>query len=233
VFSNIIDISQQAGIRIEGPVGSSYDTLSHVYIFNNTIYKPATFDYDPDYVSSGDTAVYADDSGIYSKLADSQIINFHIINNVIIDSRPNESDYIQTSLKKQSDLYLDYQHYYHSGGIPVVNGNNDTQGNPFLNDPFSGDFTISSSNSPIVNSGKRMGTGNIKVITIQGTSYPVEWDTSLDPRTDWNTIPPKIITAKQNQQGSNWEKGAYVFVESIKRPSLKCPTSLRMVNITP
>ena len=233
VFSNIIDTTQQAGIRIEGPVSSSYDSLSHVYIFNNTIYRPATFDYDQNYIYSGDTVAYSDDSGIHSSLDDSQTINLHIINNVIIDSRPNKSDYIQISLRRQSDLILDYQHYYHSSGMPVVNGKNDTIGNPLLTDASSGDFTISSSNSPIINSGKKMGDGNIKLISIQGNSYVVEWDTALDPQTDWTRIPPKIITAKQNQHGPNWEKGAYVFVESTTNSSIKCPTSLRITNVTP
>ena len=233
VFSNIIDTTQQAGIRIEGPVSSSYDSLSYVYIFNNTIYKPATFDYDQKYVSSGDTAAYSNDSGIYCMLDDTQTIELYVINNVIIDSRPNKSDYIQTSLRRQSDLYLDYQHYYHSGGMPVVNGKNDTEGNPLLADPFNGNFTISSSNSPIVNSGKSVGIGNIKVLTIQGTSYPVEWDTALDPRTDWISIPPKVITAKQSEHGSNWEKGAYVFIDSFSNSFLKSPKSLRITNVKP
>ena len=242
VFSNIINETQDAAIRLQGPSGSTYDDLQNVYIFNNTIYRatvnPGQYD-----------SVFNNDCAIYCNLTTGQTDNLYVKNNLIIDSRPSKSDYVGVYLHAQNDLYIDYNHYYHIGGTPAVHyvgssrtpckwnsgdrpagyGANDTQGNPGLSIPANGDFTISSSDSPVVDTGTDMGSGTIGVVTIQGTPYPVKWDSALDPyATDWSTTPPTVVVKKQDNYGAGWERGAYVWTGNDDS-GLLSPTRLRNV----
>ena len=221
VFSNIVANTEEQGIALNG----SKDAFVNVYLFNNTIYRSS---YSSLFVTGKEKTSIAD-KGMSSE----QLQNIHINNNVIVDSRPNQSDCLGIFWPLDEDTFIDYNHHYHKNGTPTVYyensncsgctwfsedrpakyGNNDTGGDPLLKNVEKGDFSIASSSSPLINSGIKMGNSDIAIIKIQGNSYPVRWDAALGAYgTDWSTVPPKVSSVQRDDFGS-WEKGAYIYRE--------------------
>jgi len=126
IFSNVVAIGQTNGISVTASQSGS-DVLDTVYVYNNTIYKQASYDWT---LGAGYTiAERLTASGWHGLKATSIRITDgpYIKNNLVVDSRPNESD---SSLYNpeyriaaaNAGLYWDksytspwdYDHYYSS-----------------------------------------------------------------------------------------------------------------------
>jgi hypothetical protein len=237
VFSNIVANTEEQGIALNG----SKDAFVNVYLFNNTIYRSS---YSSLFVTGPEKTSIADKG-----MTASQLQNIHINNNVIVDSRPNQSDYLGIFWILDDDTFIDYNHHYHTKGNPTVYyknsactfcswqstnrpndyGNHDTGGDPLLKNMVKGDFRIGSPSSPLIKSGIKVGSGVIAKITVQGTTYPVQWDAALDPyNTDWSTVPSKVAVLYRDEFGS-WEKGAYIY-RNDSQNALSQPKNLKIRN---
>ena len=214
IWSNIIekihpmDDVAWAGILVGDTSG---DITDHVYIRNNTIYaNPAPGLPDYGYPTSGiRTRSNAD--------------NIYINNNIFSENRPDESDYIQAYIYDSSDVeqYKDNLHYHSGGAAKVVWGGSGSTapgdidatndvGNPNFVNPTGGNFTLAG-DSPAIDGGADL-SGLVGSVTVQGTTYNMYWDDCLDPvNTNWSTIPPTVVSVKQDDYGTGWEQGAYVY----------------------
>jgi len=213
IFSNLFHNMGKRAISIAQ--SGSY------YIFNNIVAE--------NYFVLGGGSM---DAGIYMGGAGSVLKN-----NIYYKNRPLDTSRRQLSVSAGSDenTISDHNIYYWPGQnslfrwgdasdvslVQIQNGNNhglpqeqySFEVDPGLTDLENSDYRVASSGSAVVDSGEAMGTGNIAVLNIQGTDYPVRWDTALHPSTDWSVFPSpnSIITANQNNYGSGWERGAYVY----------------------
>jgi len=233
VWGNVVNgTASGGGISING-TSLNKDTFKNFYIYNNTIYRA---------VKNHDSGAYF--YGINTSFGGtaSTLKNVNVKNNVVIDSRPNGTEYINISMSFLSDMKIDYNHHYSSGHTPMVYydgtqctpcpwnspnlpsgyGVHDTAGNPIFSSAGNGNFALLAG-SPCIDSGENLSINDsaLPTITIQGRKYSFTFSEVLDPlNTDWSLIQPKVATVNQNVFGS-WDRGAYVYsnVSEIKPPS--------------
>jgi hypothetical protein len=215
IFSNFIYDEQIAGSRIHMDSGGTNELHNHIYWFNNV------FSENPQRVPEHAKEMYAHIT------MHQTVTNSKIKNNIFIKSRPVFSSLQERQIYSAGLVdEIDYNHYYWPGKTSslYINGKSanaiggfsgietyGSEGDPKLVDWQNKNYRIASSDSPVVDSGAVMGIGNIAVLNIHGMDYPVRWDAALHPSTDWSTIPPTVISANQNDFGSGWERGAYVY----------------------
>jgi hypothetical protein len=241
VFSNIISTTQFAGIRIEGQPGDSYDKINYAYIFNNSIYNSGTMDLSlgRGYKDSSNYSAYLNDSAISMILKGVQLNTQTYMNNVIINSRPNEIESIAMNIRSETiNLENDYNHYYsqnsnaikiryqndsdsvvhydwNSSDRPGNEGANDSTGNPYFKDVTKGDFRLTSNSTDLINSGFDMGTGIIASVLIHGKDYAIPWDFAFGGGTIWSASDPdQIVIDVQSRDAIGWDIGAYGNVQS-------------------
>ncbi|MCK5257477.1 MAG: hypothetical protein KAQ81_15705 [Deltaproteobacteria bacterium] len=239
IWGNIINgTASGGGISING-TSLNKDRFKNFYIYNNTIYR----------------AVQNHDSGAYfyaictaSPGTTSITETISVKNNLVVNTRPSASEYVNISMNYQDDMIIDYNHHettgqtaqvrfegsdcnpgaWNSEKLPTGYGSHDTSGDPKFRNAGSGDFALLD-NSPCKDSGENLSKNDsvLPAITIQGKIYNSSFSAVLDPiRTDWSTTPPTVVTVDQNSYGG-WEKGAYVFVDD--QPSgPTAPTNLKI-----
>jgi hypothetical protein len=232
IWSNVIYYTDYACIGIfsqddERPV-------DNVYIYNNTL------------ALSGQEQNSVNEGGI--KILNAKNGNYEIKNNIFVDNNIKYNYDNQFYISSQAATYttVDYNLYYTSVGNPFVNWNgtkyplynpinaveftktsgqelNGDIGNPYFKDYTNRDFSLTASSSLAINKGVKLKNPNFwKVPTIQGVDYSsqVRLDLSIDPNnTDWETIPPTVSMVSQNDFGSGWERGAYVYID-IEKPQV-------------
>ena len=248
IFSNVIYETQHAGIRVSGMPGMSYDSLQDIFIYNNTIYRAATLDstLGEGYGSSGSDSPFVNDSAIVMWLKGKQLVKHFYENNLIINSRPYRNDYEAMSIRSSSENFEnDYNHFYDDRTNEVVvryveenddaknvtwnstnrrgvDGDNDSAGNPFLQDVEKNDFRLTSKSTKLIDKGKDMGTGSITELEIQGVKHKINWDFALGNNTVWDALDPDKIEIDQlSRDEIGWDKGAYGFVESENSATAK------------
>lgn len=207
-WSNIITDTDTAGIRLGG---NGTDNTREVYFLNNTIYRAG--------IGASDWW----DTGIALTL--STAIGVHVENNIICDSRPGAATKYSIAGYGISDYVANNNQYYQSdGSIPQVyeysnancipcawdsvynsfSGESDSAGDPLFNDSSTSDFTLSPI-SPCINNGVNLGD---------------DYDLALDPiNTDFTTLPPSVYTLDQDDYGTGWEIGAYVYTGDDPDPT--------------
>jgi hypothetical protein len=237
VFSNIISTTQGRGVYTGyGTTNASYDAANNIYLYNNTFYRCGTGDCTLGY---GYASCPYDSSATFgSVLSDAQMDLHRYTNNLVYESRPNDTDYIQwqsyIDTTSGSTLY-DYNHYYDPDTTSLLirlyesdwtnydwddtgrpdYGGNATQGNPYFNSAGTDFRLTSSSPSSVVSGGLDMGTGNLFSDTIAGESITVPWDFALGPDTVWSDDPDSIsIDDRYWDTIGSWGKGAYAFTDS-------------------
>jgi hypothetical protein len=194
--------------------------VDNIVIRNNTFFQ------------NGTAASASDHAGITIK--DTTATNVDVENNLFHTNKPGGSGYCQAYYNSSlsGDVTMEHNGYYYyyssSEQTPTVYylnsydnmatlqaagleddapaGENE---NPYLTDPDSGDFTRAGTN---VNDGADL-SGTVGTLTIQGTSYPMYWDTALLPSTDWSAFPSSsaVLVGDQDDYGAGWERGAYVY----------------------
>ena len=224
IWSNVIYSNGLAGIDV---VQSSDATT--IKIYNNTI------------VNSGELWGLAMASNIYIAAAASALIK----NNILYSSVKQN----QITIGATSGVTMDYNHYYWTGGTPTVNWggtvynynalpgtqeDHASTGNPNFVNAGSNNYKLLST-SPCKDTGVDL-SGLAGSVTIQGaTGYPgtvnMYWDDALDPNnTDFSTTPPTVAMVDQDTY-ENWEKGAYVYTDSINFPNgvINTPSSNQQI----
>ena len=230
IYSNIIDTTiHNSGIVIDG-TGEGTDRIKDTYIVNNDIYGSVS-NYDSEAVLR-----YC----IQAMYGDHKYEGMTITNNIIDSCRDNDPDHIGLRVRTQSDFIVDYNHHHFPGTTPSVYydsskcayqndpkctydwnspdrpagyGAHDTGGNPLYVDAAKDNFALTAQ-SPLRDTGKTMVVP-IPSVTIQGEEYDFSFADAFHPSTDWTKFPSpqSIITANQNNHGSGWERGAYVYVD--------------------
>lgn len=227
IFSNVVDTTiNQPGVSLSGS-GEGNDTITNAYITNNVLYR-AVSNYDSDA-----TFRYA----INAMSSASKYDGITIKNNIIHTARDNADEHTGIRVEQQDDLLIDYNHHYFPAETPLVYyensdcepcawdspdrpagyGEHDTDGDPLFRDEEAEDFSLDES-SPCRDSGEAL-VAAIPPITIQGVQYDLSLSEALHPSTDWSTIPPTVVSADQNDDGSGWEKGAYVYAVAPEYPN--------------
>ncbi len=163
----------------------------------------------------------------------------YIKNNVFYKSRPGHSSdqEVQISVSYTDYPNIDYNRFYWPGKTSKIHsgsslytasayGTGNSEGDPGLTNIDNHVYTVEEG-SPLIDSGISIGTSAIATLNIEGgdgvsKDYPVYPYIALDPSTNWDTIPPTVITADQNEYGSGWERGAYVYTgDGVSLPT--CP----------
>jgi hypothetical protein len=217
VWSNIFRDHSLGGILVwygagRQPQYSPERRVQNLKVYNNTFHNNATGGgayLDRTALSIGDTAA----TGIIVK------------NNIFSNNRPSESDRRQISNQIGSNLALEHNTYFHSGGSPTVyhfgadrtiatlqgsyQREDDSPAGAVANPGLNANGTL---NGTHINNGANL-SGLVGSVTVHGTAYNMYWQTALHPSTDWTGQPSaaKIITADQTAHGVGWERGAYVY----------------------
>ena len=163
----------------------------------------------------GNTLVY--NSGPNNDKYDMDVSN---ADNVYIKNNIFYCDDIGKCLRKSAsatNIILNSNQYYYDDGSITVNWDgidrnlswlqeqgyevNGAEGNPFFTNYVGADYTLLEK-SPARNEGENLGD-------------TMGFNVALHPSTNWITTPPTVTTANQNNYGSGWEKGAYVYTGNI------------------
>lgn len=212
-WGNIINNVENDGIVV---TGSGTDIIESLYINNNVIYNAATNPADS----------YR--SGMY--LAGSE--NVVLKNNIVMDSRDNEVVKYEIYGNSPSGTpSLSHTLYYRTNDITpqvyddtnssckpcdwnsvnnLFSGTGDLSDNPLFNDIVNEDFSLASGSPCIDNGASIVGPQNIPAAVV-ALSGNFSYADCLDPSTNFSTIPPTIVTANQNNHGTGWDIGAYVY----------------------
>jgi hypothetical protein len=261
VFSNVIFITTQAGVRIGGMTSPNYDSSDTVYVFNNTFYKTTSLDatLGEGYGTTGDDLAYQDDAAITDWLTGAQINNHHYFNNIVHTPRPGVGDYRVLMLRSEATHSSnDYQLYYDASGSANVAywddsdnsypfhltnylwssgsrpfyGGHDAFANPHFSAPASGDFRLTDTSTAAIGTGYTVGTGNIATVNICGTDYAIPWSFAIGPNAVFPTANPDGITVDARSRGtSGWDKGAYIYTGSAP-PDPGTPSSTGINGVT-
>ena len=182
-FGNVV-------VNTTGGHGISVSTLgNNIQIYNNTIVN-----------CHGDGTNY----GILFGYGTNLIAK----NNIIYSDTNNDL----VCVVKPSETTLDNNRYYYTGGTARIRWDgiyktlaqiqalgqeaNGSEGDPGLNDVGNDDFTLAS-DSACIDAGSDLG---------------IDYALGLDPaNTDFTTFPPSVYTLDQDNYGTGWEIGAYVF----------------------
>ena len=220
IWSNVIMNYSTAGIVMWWRTLTAYgypDTvrIKNIKIYNNTIHNNAM---------NGVQAL--DQTGL--SINDSGATGIIVKNNIFSNNRPTTSDRRQINNQIGSNLTLEHNTYFHSGGAPVVyhfggdrtiptlqssyQREDDSPAGVVANPGLNTDGTL---NGTYINNGANL-SGLAGSLTIHGTTYNMYWQTALHPSTDWSGQPSesKIITADQNGYAA-WQRGAYVYDKDI------------------
>ena len=211
-FSNISYEEGDAGIRLHGNAGGASDEFYNIFFFNNTLAENAT---------DGSTSTFCQVT-LHDQYA---LASTYIKNNIFYKSRTGYGSDQERQLyfgEDFTDANLDYNRYYwpdktsqiyiDAGWDDAIGGSHSAEGNGSegasgLTDIDNNDYRIASG-SAVIDGAVDMGSGAIATLTIQGDSYPVNWDVALGPSTDWNgTIPVDI----QSRDTVGWDQGAYSY----------------------
>ncbi len=194
-------------------------SIENVKIYNNTFYNNAT---------ASENAI--DRAGL--SIGDGGATGIIVKNNIFSNNKPTAPDRRQINNQIGTNLTLEHNTYYHSGGAPTVyhlsgdrtistlqinyGREEDLPAGVVANPGLNENLTL---NGTHINNGANL-SGLAGSLTIHGTTYNMYWQTALHPSTDWSgqPSPAKIKTADQNSHGSGWERGAYAYTSS--------PTSL-------
>jgi hypothetical protein len=190
VWGNVMYNADGSGINIAKK--STGDPVKDINIFNNVI------------ALSAKNTTFDRNSGIYVQGGNSGI---KIKNNIFYKNRPTKTDYRQIYIEGISGAELDGNHYYWPGkiskswwggvsydslGVPGQEGFG-IDGNPLFVDADGYNFELLSSSSSI-DSGLNLGVVFSKI---------------LSPLTNWDSL--DVVVSNQNDFGSGWERGAYVY----------------------
>ena len=214
VWSNIFANHTHAGLMLWWASGRGFDDkrIQNIKIYNNTFYNNA--------INGGN---WLDQTGL--SIGDAGATGIIVKNNIFSNNRPTTSDRRQINNQIGSNLTLEHNTYFHSGGAPVVwhfsadrtipvlqssyQREDDSPTGVVVNPGLNTNMTL---NGTHINNGANL-SGLAGSLTIHGTAYNMYWQTALHPSTDWSGQPSasKIITADQGVHGSGWERGAYVY----------------------
>lgn len=217
VWANLIYDNSNWGISIAHDETSG-NTVSNLYVYNNVFAENAP----------GVSPVQLSFSGFrYYDLAGT---NRLIKNNIFYKNRPDATDYRQRHSNATGDQTFDYNQYYWPGHTSYVYWSGADRTIATLQDSYGQEikgadsdpgftnagtnvFTLQST-SPCINNGADL-SGLAGSLTIHDTIYNMYYDDCLDPNnTDFSTVPPTVQTLKQNEHGTGWDQGAYVYAES-------------------
>ena len=224
IWSNLIRDHPAVGIT------TYYRTAAgaHLFIYNNTFTRNGTSVIGSDYPHSR--------TGLY--LGDFRATDVNAKNNLFYNNRPNATTYSQVGIINGLTVNLEHNTYFYTGKTPTVYlygdgaktiptlqssyGLEDDLPAGEVADPGFTDFINGADNAygtaddnyrldgTNVNDGASQG--QCFDVPIQGQSYHICTSDALDPRyTDWSKSPPTVVTANQNEHGSGWERGAYVY----------------------
>jgi hypothetical protein len=235
IYGNYIHDGGSAGISHDmDSKGISINCHGSTTIFNNT-------------VAENDSGASSSDAGVY--ISSYGIPNTALKNNIFYKNCPTGSKFYPAySISNGADevTTADYNHFDWPGQTPQAYwGNsgwknlaglqsgaksglpqeaNGSEGTSGMTDPDNNDYTISEG-ATVIDGGVDMGSGAIATITIQGTSYQVNWDVALGPKTDWSGTIPSIDVQARDIVG--WDQGAYAYLAIQAR--LAAPRSLKIV----
>jgi len=115
---------------------------------------------------------------------------------------------LDNNFGNSSDIKNNHWYYSGSGDAQIYHGSSiilatdvDTLGhstNPELANPENEDFKLSSISDSIDVADSTIGS---------------IFEMAINPNSDWSSSPLMVITANQNDYGSGWERGAYVYLE--------------------
>lgn len=218
VWSNVFANHKQRGIymwhRASTPPAPTDQHLDQIYIYNNTFYNNGTG-------SSPSNITY---TGIYQ--GDSQATNVFIKNNILAENRKDDPSYHQqiysnttsgTSLLSNNAYKSSQTLLWHWDNAPrtldTMQNSYGQEANGANSDPgliMVGDNPYAL-NGVAINNGTDL-SGLVGSVSIRGNTYNMYWDEAIDPsNTNFNAIPPVVNMVDQDNYGSGWERGAYVY----------------------
>lgn len=231
VFSNVVDTTYAgSGLYVAGTSGS--DHFKNTYFSNNLFY----------HIAHEDAEEYPTKNyGMQLIGADNNFQDVYLKNNVIDTPRLPALTPISIRSPYLQDVSFDYNHHYsiegpvsvyfentactpclwNSDKVPGDYGIHDSTGAPLFIDPDTQNFGIQDG-SPLIDSGEAIDA-EIRPMTIHDTTYELDIGEGLDPtRTDWTQTIPIVYTLNQDDYGSSWEKGPYIFTEGGCTSSWTC-----------
>jgi len=219
IWSNLIYNNVEHGLVTWFASGRGHDShVENLVIYNNVFANNGTDITDWD---------WPDHTGI--ALKDSEATNIVVKNNILYNNRPNAKTYNQVYSASSTDT-LEHNQYFYTGQTPTIYWNGEYRtlatmqteygkedDNPAgkVEDP---DFTDAGNNNYALNAGSAVINGGADLsglvgsINVQGTTYCMYYEDCLyDAKTYWSISPPTVTTVKQDDFGSGWERGAYVY----------------------
>jgi len=223
-WGNIISLADSRGIAVMKDV----DPQGDVYIYNNTVYK-----------AGNNTALNTSDkNGIYISYY-SDLLDIRVANNIF--SNCDASNYNAIYNVNVADAQIstfDYNTYYYPGQTPQIYwkgstgslmswfttntiwGDNGEVADPGFIDANGADNVDGTPDDDLTLDGTNVDDGvDLSACftpSVQGVTYTICYDDALDPSgTDWTTTPPTVVVVKQDDYGTGWERGAYVFGPTI------------------
>jgi len=222
VWANIISYN-----RLDGIVTWTLSDpgVNGLYVYNNTI---ANND-----ISEGTSF---DNTGMGIQVGS----NVNIKNNIVADNLKYGSKYFQIAAVSLSSL--DYNTlfvtgntatwYYDSGtrSLATMQGTYGLEVNGNVRDPLFADPNGADNTYGTADDDYRLQAGSSEIgdaqnltqqfqVSVQGVTYTMNYDTGLDPTTDWIPFPSSSTVKTANKNNYQWDRGAYIYFSEAESPA--------------
>jgi len=236
IYGNSVHDGSQSGIALFPKEGKD---ISNVHIWSNLVYDMGLWGISITYNTSGNSVsnYYAYNNTIsncgsgatshagftYLSLSGTNRV---IKNNIFYQNRPSEGDYVQRYASATTNQTYDYNHYYWPGHTSNAYWSGVTGAKALETHGEDSDPKLTNVGDGIENF-KLLGTSPCKEtgadlsglagsvsIAVYNSGAPVDmyYDDCLDSSScDFSTNPPTVKTIKQDDHGTGWERGAYVY----------------------